>query len=285
VLFESGDIPFHHTLPLDVSCYKEIESAHMQILVIGGRYGSPKSNLEEEELSKVDENKMYTFYNSITKTEYEKAVEKGIPIYFFVEKGVLAEYETYKKNRENATILYAHVDSINIFKLLDEILSQKVGNYVKDFDNIDDITFWLKEQWAGLFADFLEKEQSKIELKKLSSQINELGSVTTSLKEYTEAIMRKIQPKDYQKIIKKEEQRIIDSRTERVLEEPLIRYLTRSRECTNTTGELLELIKKYKTITGFINNVKIPEIDKVEFLKHNKEVGQRDLDKMRHTYL
>ena len=43
VLFESGDIPFHHDVPIDESCYVEIQTCHMLVLIIGGRYGSPSS--------------------------------------------------------------------------------------------------------------------------------------------------------------------------------------------------------------------------------------------------
>lgn len=284
ILFESGDIPFHHDLPLDVSCYKEIETSHMQILVLGGRYGSPNSTLEEEELAKIDEDKMYAFYNSITKTEYEKAIEKGIPVFIFVEKGVLSEYETYKKNRDNDSIIYAHVDSINVFKLLDEILLQKTGNFVRHFDNIDDITTWLKDQWAGIFADFLSREQARIELKKLSAQINELGSVTTSLKEYSEAIMRKIRPTNYQNIIKKEEERIIQSKAEQLNNEDMITWLRRKKGLKSEATEIYEAAMKYKTITGFINNINMPDSEKKEFLLTDKDSAQRELDRYRKIY-
>ena len=47
VFFESGDIPFHHDVPLDESCYVEIQSCHMLVLIIGGRYGSPSSDIKK----------------------------------------------------------------------------------------------------------------------------------------------------------------------------------------------------------------------------------------------
>src|ERR1043165_785810 len=69
VLFESGDIPFEHTLEIDDSCYKEIENCHMQILIIGNRYGSIASNVPivQQEGVEIDLSKKYEFYNSITK--------------------------------------------------------------------------------------------------------------------------------------------------------------------------------------------------------------------------
>lgn len=203
VLFESGDIPFEDKVPLDISCYKEIESCHIQILIIGGRYGSSSSDKEELDDDKIleAENQFYAFYNSITKKEFLKARELGIPVFIFVQKGVLAEYETYKKNKDNTTISYAHVDSVNIFKLLDDIFLEKVASFVKDFENFDDIQMWLKDQWAGLFANYLSRNISEHQIKNLSGQVNELSLIVSSLKEYSEAIMRTIKPENYEKII------------------------------------------------------------------------------------
>ena len=100
ILFESGDIAYQHDKPLDESAYNEIDNCHMQILIIGGRYGSPTSSSKESDEG-TDKNKMYEHYNSITRREYETARRNGIPIFIFVDKGVYSEYQTYKKNREN----------------------------------------------------------------------------------------------------------------------------------------------------------------------------------------
>lgn len=285
VLFESGDIPFHHDIPLDHSCYQEIEKSNMQVLVIGGRYGSPSSELEEDELEKIDDDKMYKFYNSITKKEYLTASERGIPIFIFVEKGVLSEYETYKKNRNNKSIEYAHVDSTNVFKLLDEIIGKKTGNYVKGFDNIDDIILWLKDQWAGIFADFLAREKSKIELKDLSSQIRTLESVTSSLREYTEAIMRKLQPEDYQKIIESESRKIINDKANRLFDESLIKHLRQDRQMQNSPLEVFETLQEHSKVRDFINELNIPKEEKEVFLSEHEDMAEYDYQNFRKNYL
>ena len=143
VLFESGDIPFRHDVPLDESCYAEIQSCHILILIVGGRYGSPSSGDEAKRKDEVD--KKYEFYSSITRKEYVTARERDIPIFIFVEKNVLAEYETYKHNK-TSNISYAHVESINVFHLLDEIIGRERNNFVRGFDRFDDIATWLREQ-------------------------------------------------------------------------------------------------------------------------------------------
>jgi hypothetical protein len=282
ILFESGDIPFKHDLTLDESCYKEIENSHMQVLIIGGKYGSPESKTPEKLI--ISKDKMFLFYNSITKIEYKTALDKGIPVYVFVEKQVLAEYDTYKNNRENETIKYAHVDSTNIFKLLDEIYAQRTGNYVKGFEKSDDITSWLKDQWAGLFADYLKNNQSKIEIKTLSTRINELGSITGALKEYTEAIMRKIQPQDFEKLIDEEDKKIELEKAINFQHEGMIRYIIREGEAKDSPKQLYNKFKTSKNLIEFLEKIKVNDRIKEDLLSNNKNVAERDFSEFKFRY-
>ena len=128
ILFEKGQIAFVSDDPLDISCYRETESADIFVLIIGGRYGSETSEVQ------IKDKTQYTDYNSITKKEYETASNNHIPIYILIEKGVYAEYQTYKLNKDNADIEYAHVDSINIFKLIDDIHSKPSNNPIFSFE-------------------------------------------------------------------------------------------------------------------------------------------------------
>lgn len=195
VLYEEGDIPFHHDSALDVSCYEEIKNCHILVLIIGGRYGSPATEQEDNPKDKLD------FYNSVTKNEYETARKNDIPIYVFIDKNVHSEYHTFKKNRANKDIEYAHVDDVNIFKLIDDIYAQKRNNLIKDFEKFDDISCWLRDQWAGLFADFLSKKNQDKDLADLSTQISGLKDLNSVLKGYTESIMEKLQPENFEQII------------------------------------------------------------------------------------
>ena len=80
ILFESGDIPFSHDQSLDQSCYKEIATCHILVLIIGGRYGSPTSD-ETTTPTDDDLEKHYKHFNSITKKEFETAINEDIPAY------------------------------------------------------------------------------------------------------------------------------------------------------------------------------------------------------------
>lgn len=222
VLFESGDITFRHDQTIDDSCYAEIDNCHMLVLIIGGKYGSPTS---ETSLTEENSEQEVKFYNSITKKEYETAREKNIPIFIFVEKGVLSEYQTFKKNRDLKGITYAHVDNVNIFLLLDDILNQSMNNYVKSFENFEEITSWLKDQWAGMFADFLNKNNSDNSLLSLRNQISELNEITSSLKTYNEKLLKFAAPSESDEIIAEEEKKLELGKIHRFISESLINFL------------------------------------------------------------
>ncbi|WP_454255703.1 DUF4062 domain-containing protein [Pseudomonas sp. Marseille-Q8238] len=200
VLFESGEIPFSHSDPLDESCYKEIEACHMLVLIIGGRYGSVVSEEEGAPPEEVLE-KHYHHFNSITRKEYETARGLGLPIYIFVEKGVAAEYLTYKENRDNESIKYAHVDSVNIFRLIESIYVQRTNNLVREFERYEDISLWLKDQWAGLFAGFLSRKATESSISSLSRQLGSLEDVANALKGYSEKIIKSVTPGESEEII------------------------------------------------------------------------------------
>lgn len=245
VLFESGDIPFDHTLPLDESCYSEIDSCHILVLIIGGRYGSPISE-ESGKREKIDD-----IFKSITKKEYETARSKDIPIYIFVEKAVMAEYRTYKENKGNSSINYAHVDSPGVFKLLDNIMIQGRNNYTREFEKFDDISTWLTDQWAGLFADFLSKKSSDFQLKNLSEQIDEVKQLTDVLKEYNESIMTKISPDNSKKLIKDSELKLQKLAAERFSKEPIIQFFSANIPSNKPLSEV-DIFRKFHRKNDFL---------------------------------
>lgn len=161
---EEGDIPYGKDEPLEEYCYNEIKSIDILISIIGGRYGTES----KQRLA------------SISQTELRKALKEKKQVYIFIEKNVLSEYETYQLNKENTAINYKYVDNIDIYKFIEEIKDLNINNNIKAFETANDITRYLKEQFAGLFQRFLEaqtkiKEASLIEtLEKTSHNLTQL---------------------------------------------------------------------------------------------------------------
>jgi hypothetical protein len=110
----------------------------------------------------------YERYNSIARGEYRAAVDRAVPIYVLIERPVYAEYETYLKNKGNREISYAHVDSVNIFGLVEDILGQARNNPIQQFDKYSEIESWLREQWAGLFRELEARSESAHEFRAIN---------------------------------------------------------------------------------------------------------------------
>ncbi len=205
IVSEKGRIAYDPDLPLDESCYREASRADLFVLIIGGRYGSPASedNIDPSPA-------FYERYESITKKEYEAAAAGDIPTYILVDTSVMTEFDTFKKNRNRTDIEYAHVESVNVFHLLEEILGRTRNNAAHQFERNSEIEEWLREQWAGLFQEFLTRRSEQKQLVSLSDRVAELSSLNSSLKRYLEAIISRVSTSegDAETFIQSEQERL-----------------------------------------------------------------------------
>ena len=161
---EEGDIPYGKDDALEEYCYKEIKNVDILVSIIGGRFGSTSKKNE----------------SSITQLELRTALKEEKQVYIFIEKNVLAEYETYLLNKDKEDIIYKYIDNIKIYKFIEEIKNLSANNNIKGFETASDINKYLKEQFAGLFQRFLGeqvrlKENSLItNLERTSETLNKL---------------------------------------------------------------------------------------------------------------
>lgn len=139
---EEGDIPYGKEDALQSYCYKEIENVDILVSIIGSRYGSVATTEKSQEYS-------------ISQMELKTALAENKQVFVFIDKNVATEYETYSLNKSNSDIKYKYVDNPNIYKFIEEIKSLPNNNNIKEFETADDITSYLKEQFAGLFKQFI----------------------------------------------------------------------------------------------------------------------------------
>ena len=139
---EEGDIPYGKEDALQSYCYKEIENVDILVSIIGSRYGSVATTEKSQEYS-------------ISQMELKTALAENKQVFVFIDKNVATEYETYSLNKGNSDIKYKYVDNSNIYKFIEEIKSLPNNNNIKEFETADDITSYLKEQFAGLFKQFI----------------------------------------------------------------------------------------------------------------------------------
>lgn len=208
VLSEKGAIVYSPDIALDESCYREAKACDIFVLIVGGRYGS-----EAGESAGLDPKDFYENYESITRKEYESAIDANIPTYILIEKNVMSEYETFKRNRDNMSIKYAHVDSVNVFGFIDYIVARPKNNPIFHFEFSSEISTWLREQWAGLFRELIRTRSDRSQLSSLAGQVSDLANVSSTLKRYLEEVVARVGNKEEAKeIIDEEEAKLTSSR-------------------------------------------------------------------------
>ena len=249
ILSEKGDIAYTPERPVDESCYREVGTADLFVLIVGGRYGAAASDQDID-----DGANFYERYDSITNREHAAAVEQDIPIYVLIDKAVNADYQTFRRNRDNSGINYAHVDSINIFLLIENILLRPRNNPVHTFERFADIEDWLREQWSGLFRELLQTRTRVQEIQTLSGQVAEMKEVSETIKNYMEVVVRGVVPNESDSLIQTEEKRLHDSRIlRRLRDNTMVEFL--SRRFPLTVAEVAKMIDSASSVEGFLDEV------------------------------
>jgi len=144
---------------------------------------------------------------SITQAEVINAIQTGIPIFAFVDSGVMRDHLTYEKNKNKPIIGQIEFSSIDksdtaayIFEFINFLRLRNENNSIFEFSRFEDIESQLKKQWAGLFQRLLHEQRTKAlegrRIDNLSSQIADLkaavlGSISNAeLKETAKGAIR-----------------------------------------------------------------------------------------------
>jgi uncharacterized protein DUF4062 len=137
LLSELPSFPVDPSASTVENCKRRVEQdADMLVLVIGGRYGSAADKDAK----------------SVTNVEYLTARAKGIPVFAFVEKRVLAHLLTWERNPQGD---FLHVvDTPKLFEFIRQVRSED-SVWMHEFEKAADITDVLRIQWALLMADGL----------------------------------------------------------------------------------------------------------------------------------
>jgi len=252
VLSEKDSIAYLPSDPLDESCYREAKSCDLFVLIIGGRYGSPAS-AQPKPANKED---FYERYDSITKREYDSAVEREIPTYILIDASVDAEYHTYLKNKDQKNVKYAHVDSINIFHLIESIREKQKNNPVKLFTKYSEIEGWLREQWAGTFRELIHRLSTQQKIQAIDSKVLDLTQTMETIKRYLEEVVAKVSPEKQEalKIIQDENKRLQQAKTEAELRSSrYVQHLVEHHK--KSLGEVKSLLQSEGSYPSFVAKI------------------------------
>lgn len=141
IMHERAGVTYTQNEPLEKDCYNEIENCEILVCIIGNHFGSQSLGNDY----------------SITMNELKSAMKDRKKIFIFIAKDVFVENETYLKNRDNAFIP-AFADDIKIHEFVAELKATVKNNPIVAFDNTNDITAALRNQFAGMFQRLLTNE-------------------------------------------------------------------------------------------------------------------------------
>ena len=178
---EEGDIPYGKDEALQEYCYKEISNIDILVSIIGSRYGSA-GNVKEKE-----------YEYSVSQLELKSALKEGKQVFIFIDKNVCTEYETYLLNK-GSDVKYKYVDNSNIYKFIEEIRSLPNNNNIKAFETADDITSYLREQFAGLFKHYIIENKRAREV----FVIKDIENTAKTLREMVDYLKSENHDKDEQ---------------------------------------------------------------------------------------
>ncbi|MEN6328007.1 MAG: DUF4062 domain-containing protein [Syntrophomonas sp.] len=161
VLSEHDSFPIDTNIGTVENCIRAVrERADIFVLVVGGRYGNI-----------TDSGK------SVTNLEYINARAKGIPVYAFVDKGLLNVLPIWKSNP--SADFSSVVDTSKLFEFVDS-LRGKENMWVYGFETAQDIINTLKRQIGYLLYDSLSLRQ-RLQSKKLSAKIMQLEGTALNI--------------------------------------------------------------------------------------------------------
>ena len=178
IMHERAGVTYTQNEPLEKDCYNEIENCEILVCIIGNHFGSQSLGNDY----------------SITMNELKSAMKDRKKIFIFIAKDVFVENETYLKNRDNAFIP-AFADDIKIHEFVAELKATVKNNPIVAFDNTNDITAALRNQFAGMFQRLLTNEATLTNTKTvydLKESADEIKKAVMSFNEEKENFFKKI---------------------------------------------------------------------------------------------
>lgn len=193
VMSDQADVIFDPRVHTHTSCLREVMNCDVVILLVGSRFGGtiiPKA-LESIDIDRLPDISRADHLNiddgkiSITQAEVLQAIQTGLPVFAFIDSGVMRDHLTYEKNKNKSIIKEIEFSSIDkpetaayIFEFINFLRLRNENNSLFEFSRFEDIELQLKKQWAGLFQRLLQEQRMKMSegrrIDNLSSQIADL---------------------------------------------------------------------------------------------------------------
>lgn len=176
VMSDQSDVIYDPRIHTHSSCLREVENCDLVVLIVGSRFGGvvvPKAleAIDFEQLkaiSRSDKTAEFRPNISITQAEVLQAIQIGLPVFAFIDVGVMRDHLTYEKNKKKPIISQIDFSSIDksetapyIFEFINFLRLRSENNSVFEFSRFEDIEAQLKRQWGGLFQRLLHEQRTR----------------------------------------------------------------------------------------------------------------------------
>ncbi len=168
--------------------------------------------------------------------------------------------------------------------MVDDIVLQNKANFIKPFSGLDDITNWLRDQWAGIFVDLLKRRSSNEKIRNIETQISDLTSVVSALKSYSETIIKQIDKPGSEMIIRATNKNLSDAREKKLRQEPMIEYLLAVHKNDISPGRLLHSLMTNTNVKDFLVGIGLSVDAADNFVKEHNVLALRDFDRLKEAY-
>ena len=145
---------------------------------------------------------------------------------------------------------------MNVFHLIDDILSQPRNNPIKQFERYEDIESWLRDQWAGLFKEFLSKRSSQKQIASLGAQVAELAQISQTMRRYLEEVVSSVSPGT--KLVDEETQRLEKLRQSKFEENDFVKFMLREELPPDTVRAALTQSSDFDSFIARLRTTPIP---------------------------
>lgn len=180
-----------------------MENADMAILIVGGNYGSPATGETSDNFQE---------FISVTRREFQKGVEEGVPFFVFVDRNVYAEYGIYDLNSKEidsgeCSLKFKATKNINVFRFIREIRSIRQIS-ITEFDKVADIKDFLSKQWADMFKTYLASIKEQKEIEQLRDSINSMNVLMEKMDKILDVVGKEVlkgSQTEYQQIVEETE--------------------------------------------------------------------------------
>lgn len=175
----------------------------MALLIIGGSYGSAATGETPDDFKE---------FLSITRKEFQKAVDSGVTLFAFVDHNVYAEYGVYNLNSKaieegKCKLKFRTTKNINVFRFIREIQSIQTLS-ITEFDKVAEIKEFLSKQWSDMFKSYLASIKERKEIERVQGSIDRMNILITKMDRILDVIGKTVlkdSKEEYNQILEESE--------------------------------------------------------------------------------